>query len=141
MDLNDNLDERAFRLAVREFLDRNLPAGWGNPGYALPGGDAYAAVAADFQRRLSAAGLLCLAWPQKYGGAGASTAQVAIFNEELSRRQAPQLPNVAGVMLAGPVIYTFGSDEQKRRYLAPIRACQEAWCQGFSEPGAGSDLA
>ncbi len=141
MDLNDNLDERAFRLAVREFLDRNLPAGWGNPGYALPGGDAYAAVAADFQRRLSAAGLLCLSWPQKYGGAGASTAQVAIFNEELSRRQAPQLPNVAGVMLAGPVIYTFGSDEQKRRYLAPIRACQEAWCQGFSEPGAGSDLA
>jgi alkylation response protein AidB-like acyl-CoA dehydrogenase len=103
--------------------------------------DDYEAFARKFQQRLSAAGLLCIAWPKEYGGADASAAQVAIFNEEMSGYNAPQLPNVAGVMLAGPVIYTYGSAEQKRRYLDAIRACQEVWCQGFSEPGAGSDLA
>jgi alkylation response protein AidB-like acyl-CoA dehydrogenase len=141
MDFNDDGAEREFRRTVRDFLDRNLPPGWGTPNHLPPQGDEYAAVAADFQRRLSAAGLLCLAWPLEYGGAGASAAQLAIFNEEMSWRRAPQLPNVAGVMLAGPVIYTFGSAAQKQRYLGPIRHCDETWCQGFSEPGAGSDLA
>ena len=103
--------------------------------------DDYEAFAREFQQRLSAAGLLCIAWPKEYGGADATAAQVAIFNEEMSGHNAPQLPNVAGVMLAGPVIYTYGSAQQKRRHLDAIRACREVWCQGFSEPGAGSDLA
>jgi alkylation response protein AidB-like acyl-CoA dehydrogenase len=141
MDFNYNAKEQEFQHTVRDFLDHNLPPGWGTANYELPSGDAYAAIATDFQRRLSEAGLLCLAWPREYGGAGASAAQVAIFNEEMSWRQAPQLPNVAGVMLAGPVIYAYGSPEQKLRHLGPIRACEEVWCQGFSEPGAGSDLA
>jgi alkylation response protein AidB-like acyl-CoA dehydrogenase len=140
-DSHDDIAEQAFRRTLRDFLDRNLPAGWGTPNYVLPSGDAYAAVATHFQRRLSKAGLLCLSWPREYGGAGAGAVQVAIFNEEMSWRQAPQLPNVAGVMLAGPVIYTYGSPEQKQRHLGAIRDCEEAWCQGFSEPGAGSDLA
>lgn len=141
MDLNDHLDEQAFRRNLRDFLDRNLPPGWGTPNYVLPTGDAYVAVATAFQRRLSAEGLLCLSWPKEYGGAGASAGQVAVFNEEMAWRQAPQLPNVAGVMLAGPVIYTYGSSDQKQRHLGAIRKCEEVWCQGFSEPGAGSDLA
>lgn len=141
MDFNYNAKEQEFQHTVRDFLDHNLPPGWGTANYELPSGDAYAAIATDFQRRLSEAGLLCLAWPREYGGAGASAAQVAIFNEEMRWRQAPQLPNVAGVMLAGPVIYAYGSPEQKLRHLGPIRACEEVWCQGFSEPGAGSDLA
>src|SRR5580704_11259999 len=141
MDLNDGIDEQAFRRRVREFLDETLPPGWGTADDVSPAMDDYEAFARKFQQRLSAAGLLCIAWPKEYGGADASAAQVAIFNEEMSGYNAPQLPNVAGVMLAGPVIYTYGSAEQKRRYLDAIRACQEVWCQGFSEPGAGSDLA
>ena len=141
MDFTDNVEERTFRQLVRDFLDRKLPRGWSTSAYVLPRDADYAAIAADFQRRLSAAGLLCLSWSREYGGAGASAAQVAIFNEEMSLRNAPQLPNVAGVMLAGPIIYTYGSPEQKQRYLEPIRMCEENWCQGFSEPGAGSDLA
>jgi alkylation response protein AidB-like acyl-CoA dehydrogenase len=141
MDLNDDVYGQVFRRRVREFLDETLPPGWGTADYVLPAIDDHEAFARDFQERLSAAGLLCIAWPKECGGAGATAAQVAIFNEEMSGHNAPQLPNVAGVMLAGPVIYTYGSAEQKRRYLGAIRACQEVWCQGFSEPGAGSDLA
>jgi len=141
MNLNDPSDEIAFRQTVRDFLDQNLPSGWGAADYVMPAGDEYLALGRDWQQRLSRAGLLCLAWPTQYGGAGAGPARVAIFNEEMSRRDAPALPNVAGVMLAGPVIYTYGSDAQKRRHLPAIRACDEVWCQGFSEPGAGSDLA
>ncbi len=141
MDLNDDVYEQVFRRRVREFLDQTLPPGWGTADYVLPAVDDYEAFAHDFQRRLGAAGLLCIAWPKECGGGDATAAQVAIFNEEMSGHNAPQLPNVAGVMLAGPVIYTYGSAEQKRRHLGAIRACQEVWCQGFSEPGAGSDLA
>ena len=141
MDLNDSRQEAAFRARVRAFLDANLPPGWGTPGYVLPRGDDYLALLRDWQRRLGEEGFLALAWPTKWGGAGASPAQVAIFNEETALRDAPQAPNVAGVMLAGPVIYSFGTQRQKERYLPPILACEEVWCQGFSEPGAGSDLA
>ncbi|HZY58592.1 MAG TPA: acyl-CoA dehydrogenase family protein [Candidatus Binataceae bacterium] len=141
MDLTDSIEDAAFRRRVRTFLDANLPQGWGAAGYVPPRGDAYLALLRDWQRRLSEAGFLALAWPTEYGGAGASPAQVAIFNEEIALRDAPQPPNVAGVMLAGPVIYSYGTAEQKRRHLGRIVACEEVWCQGFSEPGAGSDLA
>ncbi|HEY2106792.1 MAG TPA: acyl-CoA dehydrogenase family protein [Candidatus Binataceae bacterium] len=141
MNPNDDTDDQAFRRRLREFLGATLPPGWGSADYGLPTADDYEAFARDFQHRLSAAGLLCIGWPREYGGADATAAQVAIFNEEMSRHNAPQLPNVAGVMLAGPVIYTYGSVEQKQRHLGAIRACREVWCQGFSEPGAGSDLA
>ncbi|MGO9060020.1 MAG: acyl-CoA dehydrogenase family protein [Candidatus Binataceae bacterium] len=141
MDLNDSIDDQEFRVRVRAFLDANLPAGWGTPAYVLPRGDEYIALLNDWQRRLSKAGFLGLAWPKEYGGAGASAAQVAIFNEETAARDAPQPPNVAGVLLAGPVIYAYGTEDQKRRHLGRILACEEIWCQGFSEPGAGSDLA
>ena len=141
MDLNDSIEEQEFRQRVRAFLDANLPPGWGTSTYVLPRGDAYIALLHDWQRRLSRAGFLCLAWPKEYGGAGASAAQVAIFNEETAMRNAPQPPNVAGVMLAGPVIYMYGTEDQKRRHLGRILTCEEVWCQGFSEPGAGSDLA
>jgi alkylation response protein AidB-like acyl-CoA dehydrogenase len=141
MDSTGDSAEQEFRRTLRDFLNGNLPPGWGTQNYLSPGDDAYMAVATEFQRRLSKAGLLCLSWPKEYGGAGASAVQIAIFNEEMSWRQAPQLPNVAGVMLAGPVIYTYGSEQQKQRHLGAIRNCEEVWCQGFSEPGAGSDLA
>ena len=137
MDLNDRIDDQAFRHASA-LLDANLPSGWGTPAYVLPRGDEYLALLNDWQRRLSKAGFLGLAWPTEYGGAGASAAQVAIFNEETAARDAPQPPNVARVLLAGPVIYAYGTENQKRRHLSRILAGEGISVSGFSEPGAAA---
>ena len=80
-------------------------------------------------------------WPVRYGGRGATLTQSAIFFEELGRSGAPLPANVLGLLLAGPTIMAWGTDEQKERYLNPILTAEEIWCQGFSEPDAGSDLA
>jgi alkylation response protein AidB-like acyl-CoA dehydrogenase len=141
MDLRDNAEEAAFRLRVRAFLKANLPAGWGTPDFVMPSGDAHREFLRDWQRRLNAAGLLGLQWPKEYGGQGASPAEVAIFAEEAAFLRAPDPLNVLGLYLAGPTIMVHGTPEQKRRHIPKILSCEEVWCQGFSEPGAGSDLA
>ena len=103
--------------------------------------DAHYAWRRDFQRRLADGGWAAVHWPREYGGRGATLTQSAIFFEELGRSGAPLPANVLGLLLAGPTIMTWGTDEQKERYLAPILTAEEIWCQGFSEPDAGSDLA
>ena len=95
----------------------------------------------DWQRRLHAAGFVGLLWPREYGGHGAPPVQQAILNEELARAGAPQLINRVGINNAGPTIITHGSEAQKQRWLPPILSGDEIWCQLFSEPNAGSDLA
>ena len=135
MDLTFSGAETAFRDELRAWFAANAP------GDEPTGEDANYAWRRDFQRRMAEAGLAAVHWPVEYGGRGATLTESAIFWEELGRSGAPLPANVLGVLLAGPTIMTWGTPEQKERYLAPILSADEIWCQGFSEPDAGSDLA
>ena len=136
MDLSFTAEEEAFAAEVREWLDANLEL--------APAFDTLAEEIAwgrEWQRRLAAGRWVGLHWPVEYGGRGASPLQVAIFNTEYARSRALQPVNRVGINLAGPTLLAHGTDEQKERWLAPILTADEIWCQLFSEPGAGSDLA
>jgi alkylation response protein AidB-like acyl-CoA dehydrogenase len=137
MDLSFDERERAFRDELRAWLAANRPAEEPRGG----GEDAHYAWRRDWQRRLYDAGWAAPAWPAEYGGRGASPSEAAIYFEELGRARVPLPANVLGVLLGGPTLMVWGSDRQKERYLAPILSAEEIWCQGFSEPDAGSDLA
>jgi alkylation response protein AidB-like acyl-CoA dehydrogenase len=135
VDLTFNDTELAFRDELRGWFADN------SAGEAPEGEDEQYTWRRDFQRRLAAGGWAAVHWPREYGGRGATLTQSAIFFEELGRSGAPLPANVLGLLLAGPTIMTWGTPEQKERYLAPIVTADEIWCQGFSEPDAGSDLA
>jgi alkylation response protein AidB-like acyl-CoA dehydrogenase len=136
MDLTFSEPELAFRDELRAWFADHEPG-------AEPYGDedAHYEWRRDFQRRLARDGWAAVHWPPEYGGRGATLTQSAIFFEELGRARAPLPANVLGLLLAGPTIMTWGTPEQKERYLTPILTAEEIWCQGFSEPDAGSDLA
>jgi alkylation response protein AidB-like acyl-CoA dehydrogenase len=136
MDLTFNDAQTAFRDELRAWLDANPPG-------EMPKGseDEEYAWRRDWQAKLQDGGWAGVHWPKEYGGRGASLTETAIFFEELGRAAAPLPANVLGLLLAGPTIMVWGTPEQKERYLAPILTAEEVWCQGFSEPDAGSDLA
>src|SRR6059036_2099471 len=133
-------DER-FRQELRAWLAANRPA----RAERVPHDDASLAAEVaflrDWQRSLHAAGYVGLLWPREYGGCGARPTEQAILNQELARARAPQLLNRVGVNNTGPTLIAHGTEAQKRRFLPPILSAEEIWCQLFSEPGAGSDLA
>jgi alkylation response protein AidB-like acyl-CoA dehydrogenase len=137
MDLTFSEKETAFRDELRGWLAENPPP----PEPAGGGEDASYAWRRDWQRTLYDAGWAAPGRPVEYGGRGASLTESAIYFEELGRARAPMSANVLGVLLAGPTIMHWGTPEQKERYLTPILSGEEIWCQGFSEPDAGSDLA
>ena len=137
MDLTFNETELAFRDELRAWMAQNAP---GDPPARASEDDRYAFLR-DWQRTLANDGWAGVHWPVEYGGRGATLTQSAIFFEELGRSGAPLPANVLGLLLAGPTIMIWGTDEQKDRYLNPILTADEIWCQGFSEPEAGSDLA
>lgn len=136
MDLTFSPSEAAFRDELRQWL-ADHPAG------DMPRGDEDEQYRwrRDWQRTLNDARWTAPHWPEEYGGRGASLMESAIFFEELGRAGAPLPANALGLLLGGPTLMFWGSDEQKERYLAPILSADEIWCQGFSEPEAGSDLA
>jgi alkylation response protein AidB-like acyl-CoA dehydrogenase len=135
VDLTLSPQEEAFRDELRTWLDAN------HPGPEPEGDEGGFEFRREWQRKLHADGWAGVSWPKEYGGRGATLVEQAIFNEEVVRSKAPSAANVLGLAMGGPTVIAHGTEEQKRRYLEPILSAEEIWCQGFSEPGSGSDLA
>ena len=135
MDLTLSPQEQAFRDEVRAWLESN------KPGPEPEGDEAAFEFRKDWQRTLHEAGWAGISWPKEYGGRGATLVEQAIFNEEIVRSKAPPMANVLALAMGGPTVIAHGTDEQKQRFLGPILSADEIWCQGFSEPESGSDLA
>jgi alkylation response protein AidB-like acyl-CoA dehydrogenase len=143
VDLRDRPEDVAFRAEVRRFLDENLVGEFAALGGRGGSGDETFGfeVRLRWERVLAAGGWTCLGWPVEYGGRGASMTEQVIFNEEYARAGAPGRVSILGEGLLGPTLIHYGTPKQKARFLPPIRAGTELWCQGYSEPDAGSDLA
>jgi alkylation response protein AidB-like acyl-CoA dehydrogenase len=139
MDLSFTAEEVLFRDELRAWLTVNVPKEW--EGVREEPLEQRFEFLRRWQRRLYDAGWAGISWPKEYGGRGASLMQQVIFWQEMARAGAPPLANVLGLGLIGPTIIAFGTEAQKRRYLHKILSAEEIWCQGFSEPHAGSDLA
>jgi alkylation response protein AidB-like acyl-CoA dehydrogenase len=140
VDLDYGEEAEAFRLEVRAFLEENLPAGWGTPRCKMSDEESEH-FARDWLKKLSAARFLCPTWPPEYGGRGLGLLESVVLEEEFARAGAPVRADFFGETLVGPTILAWGSEEQKRFFLPKIRSGEMSWCQGFSEPEAGSDLA
>jgi len=130
--------EQEFRNRLRQWLEQNTPRESAAP---VPGSDEEVAFLRSWQQALYRAGWCGLTWPKRYGGQGAGFVEQVIYDEEMARAQAPELINKVGVNNVGPTLIAHGSDEQRRRFLSKILSAEDIWCQLFSEPGAGSDLA
>ena len=136
MDLTLSPSEEEFRDEVRTWLQENHPGPEPEAGL-----DEVMAFRGEWQRKLHEAGWAGISWPKEFGGRGATMIEQAIFAAEATRQEAPSPANVLGLAMGGPVVIAHGSEEQKARYLEPILTGEEIWCQGFSEPESGSDLA
>jgi alkylation response protein AidB-like acyl-CoA dehydrogenase len=143
IDFSRSPEEEEFRARVRDWLEANLPPGWRTDPDSRPRGVAErVAFARRWQRRLHEGGWSGLAWPKAYGGRELTPLQQLLFNEEYIAAGAPDMIDIGvGPGLTGPTLIHCGTEAQKKRFLAPILRGDEIWCQGFSEPGAGSDLA
>jgi len=139
MDLKLTAEELAFRKELRGWLEANVPKDW-NAWREKPLEESFPYLRA-WQRKLYEAGWAAVSWPREYGGRSATLMQQAIFWEEMAGVQAPPMPNALGLGLIGPTIIAHGTEAQKKRYIPKILSAEEIWCQGFSEPNAGSDLA
>ncbi|WP_018657061.1 acyl-CoA dehydrogenase family protein [Actinomadura flavalba] len=132
-----------FRAEVRDWLNDALTGAFAHArGLGGPGREHEAfPERLAWERHLAAAGWTCLGWPAEHGGRGATLAEQVVFNEEYALADAPARVGHIGENLLGPTLLAFGTDEQRARFLPPIAAVEELWCQGYSEPDAGSDLA
>jgi alkylation response protein AidB-like acyl-CoA dehydrogenase len=141
MDLGFTAEEEAFRKEVRSWLDGNLPAEWRNGGVGGYREDADEAMQRGWQQRLHEGGWLKLSWPREAGGRGATPVMQAIYQEEMAKAGAPGILGRLGVSLLAPTLLVHGSPWQKDNYVEKILGGELVFCQGFSEPDAGSDLA
>jgi len=139
MDLNLNAEERQFREELRAWLEVHVPKDW-SEWREKPLEESFPYLRA-WQRKLDEGRWAAVSWPKEYGGRSATLMQQAIFWEEMAQMQAPSMANALGLGLIGPTIIAYGTEAQKKRFIPKILSAEEIWCQGFSEPNAGSDLA
>lgn len=139
MDLNLTAAEKQFRDELRAWLESNVPKDW-NEWREKPLEESFSYLRA-WQRKLYEGGWAAVSWPKEYGGRSATLMEQSIFWEEMARVEAPPMANSLGLGLIGPTIIAYGTEEQKARFIPKILSAEEIWCQGFSEPNAGSDLA
>jgi alkylation response protein AidB-like acyl-CoA dehydrogenase len=149
MDFNYSDEAEAFRREFRTWLEANIPARHsrgdgenvevGNDIVRTDDGDWNRAL--QWHRKMNAAGWVGVSWPKAYGGRGATLEQMVVYNEEMVRARAPGIVNGLAIMLVGPTLIHWGTEEQKQRFVPKILSAEEIWCQGYSEPGAGSDVA
>ncbi len=142
MNFDFSEQEEAFRKEVRHWLETNLPDDLR--------GRAFASSRADrdevrrlraWQKTMHAAGYVGMDWPREFGGRGASIVEMVILYQEMARAESPQFVNRGGISMLGPTLMKHGTPAQQKRFLPRILTAEEVWCQGFSEPNAGSDLA
>ncbi|WP_042463160.1 acyl-CoA dehydrogenase family protein [Neobacillus dielmonensis] len=142
MDFAYTESELAFQQELRAWLEENLPEGWLEGKRVVPENEDQKAVfLRDWQRKLAEGGWAGISWPKEYGGRGATLMEEVIYEEEMARVKAPPVLNIIGTAMVGPTILQIGTDYQKERYIPKILNGEEIWCQGYSEPNAGSDLA
>ncbi|WP_350302632.1 acyl-CoA dehydrogenase family protein [Peribacillus frigoritolerans] len=141
MDFSFTTKEEEFRLELRAWLEGNLPEGWleGISNVSKDEGE-YAVSLRNWQRKLYEGGWAAIAWPKKYGGREATLMEEIVYQQEMVRVKAPALVNYVGIHMVGPTLMQIGTDEQKAKYIQKILTGEEVWCQGYSEPNAGSDL-
>jgi alkylation response protein AidB-like acyl-CoA dehydrogenase len=142
MDFQFSLQEEAFRQEIRDWLKDNLPEDWTGDRLSRASEDPDTwNVYKEFARRLASKKWVAPHWPEQYGGLGLSVIEQLVFNEEMAYANAPIGYSSIGVGWAGPTIIVYGTEEQKKKHLGAITSADTMWCQGFSEPNAGSDLA
>ena len=140
MDLTYPPEAEQFRGEIREWLEQNLPEGWFDDGVDMSDAER-ARFNVEWPRKLFEGGWICATWPTEYGGKGLSTMQGVVLAEEFARARAPMRGDFFGDTLVGPTLLQWGTEDQKREFLPGILKGTTRWCQGFSEPNSGSDLA
>jgi alkylation response protein AidB-like acyl-CoA dehydrogenase len=143
MDFTLTPEQQFFRDEVRDWLERNLPRSWVerlHGGSDIPRPEAYEFLR-QWQGKLNEAGFMGITWPKESGGRGLTFMEEMILQQEMALAKAPPVLNILAVGMAGPTIIAYGTEEQKKRYPPKMLSCEEIWCQGYSEPNAGSDLA
>ncbi len=140
MDLTYPAEAEEFRVEIRAWLEQNLPSGWFDEDYTMSP-EERAAFNDEWVAKLREGGWLCASWPTEYGGKGLSTIQNVVLAEEFARARAPMRGDFFGDTLVGPTILQWGTEDQKQFFIPKILSGEISWCQGFSEPNAGSDLA
>jgi alkylation response protein AidB-like acyl-CoA dehydrogenase len=140
MDLTYPVEAEQFRVEIRGWLEANLPKGWFEPGFSMSDAERKE-FNATWTEKLFAGGWICAGWPVEYGGKGLTLLQQVVLNEEFAKAGAPMRADFFGDTLVGPTILQWGTEEQKKEFIPGILQGKIAWCQGFSEPNSGSDLA
>jgi alkylation response protein AidB-like acyl-CoA dehydrogenase len=140
MDMRYPPEAEEFRTEIREWLEKNLPTGWFDPGFEMSD-EERREFNATWPSKLFEGGWICATWPKEYGGKGLTTMQGVVLAEEFASARAPMRGDFFGDTLVGPTLLQWGNEEQKREFLPGILQGRTRWCQGFSEPNSGSDLA